>query len=109
MCAEGAILQLTRCGALDAAKHGVRVNAVCPGPILTDGTRRHAEAEGRSLEECTAEMVSGLIIKRCAPFDSGKNRFLRRALWGEGRSTAVCAMRGDDQVFTFTEFPGASQ
>ena len=36
----GAILQLTRCGALDAAKHGIRVNAVCPGPIPTDGTRR---------------------------------------------------------------------
>ena len=62
----GAILQLTRCAALDAAKAGVRVNAVCPGPIMTAGTRAHAESQGKSLEETVADMTEQLIIKRYA-------------------------------------------
>ena len=63
--AAGAILQLTRCAALDAAKAGVRVNAVCPGPILTAGTQAHADSQGKTLEEAVAEMTEQLIIKRC--------------------------------------------
>lgn len=41
-----------------------RVNAVCPGPILTEGTARHAANEGKSVEEICADMTSGLILKR---------------------------------------------
>jgi NAD(P)-dependent dehydrogenase (short-subunit alcohol dehydrogenase family) len=32
---KGGVLMLTRCLALDLAKEGIRVNAVCPGAILT--------------------------------------------------------------------------
>lgn len=56
---------MTRCTALDAAKWGVRVNAVCPGPILTDGTQRHANMLAVTLEEACAEMTSHQIIPRC--------------------------------------------
>ncbi len=62
--AAGAILQLTRCAALDAAAAGVRVNAVCPGPIMTPGTQAHAESQGKTLEDTVAEMTQQLIIKR---------------------------------------------
>lgn len=62
----GAILQLTRCGAMDAAKHNVRVNAVCPGPILTPSTQKHAEFEGTTLEVATAKMAAQTILNRCA-------------------------------------------
>ena len=41
-----------------------RVNAVCPGPILTEGTARHAANEGKSVEEICADMTSGLILRR---------------------------------------------
>jgi NAD(P)-dependent dehydrogenase (short-subunit alcohol dehydrogenase family) len=57
---------MTRCTALDAAKWGVRVNAVCPGPILTDGTMRHAQMLGVTLEEACREMTSHQIIPRSA-------------------------------------------
>jgi len=41
-----------------------RVNAVNPGPILTDGTRRQAASEGRTLEEMTAVLTSGMVLKK---------------------------------------------
>ena len=61
---KAAQLHMTRLVALDEGKHGIRVNAVCPGPILTDGTRRHAKDLGQSLEKVCADMVSNLAIKR---------------------------------------------
>lgn len=79
--AQAAILGLSRNVALDVGRHNIRVsprvtpvvpavaavrspafppaqvNTVLPGPILTDGTRRHAASLGMTLEEVTAEMV----------------------------------------------------
>jgi NAD(P)-dependent dehydrogenase (short-subunit alcohol dehydrogenase family) len=42
---KSAILALTRCTAIDCGPYGIRVNAICPGPILTDATRKHAESQ----------------------------------------------------------------
>ena len=61
---KGALLQLTRNMAADAGKHGIRVNAVCPGPILTDGTARHAASQNKTVAEVTDELTSHLILKR---------------------------------------------
>lgn len=33
---KAAVLQLTRCMALDLARHGIRANAICPGFVRTD-------------------------------------------------------------------------
>ncbi|DBB10775.1 hypothetical protein WJX82_008523 [Trebouxia sp. C0006] len=61
---KAAVNEMTRCCALDLGKHSIRVNAVCPGPILTEGTRRHAASEGKSVEEAVKEMTSHMIMPR---------------------------------------------
>ena len=43
---KGAVLQMTRCMALDLAPFNVRVNSVCPGCIDTTATRKEAAALG---------------------------------------------------------------
>ena len=44
--------------------HACRVNAVCPGPILTDASEAHAASVGKSLEELCEEMTRPLILQR---------------------------------------------
>jgi 2-keto-3-deoxy-L-fuconate dehydrogenase len=41
---KGAILSLTRSMAIDFAKHGIRVNALCPGGVETPMLERYADA-----------------------------------------------------------------
>ena len=43
---KGAVVQLTRCLALDHAADGIRVNSLCPGPIDTPLARRGREQSG---------------------------------------------------------------
>ena len=47
---KGAIIQLTKCLSLDHARDGIRVNAVCPGPIDTPLARRGREQAGNPEE-----------------------------------------------------------
>jgi NAD(P)-dependent dehydrogenase (short-subunit alcohol dehydrogenase family) len=61
---KAAILQMTRNIAIDVGKDGIRVNAVCPGPILTEATTRHAKGVGKTLEEVVADLTGHLILKR---------------------------------------------
>lgn len=44
-----------------------RVNTVAPGPILTDGTKRHAASTGQALDALCEEMTCKQIIQRCGP------------------------------------------
>lgn len=47
---KAALLQMTRNMALDLAPSGIRVNAVCPGTIVTQATERHRIQTGLSME-----------------------------------------------------------
>lgn len=40
------------------------MNALCPGPIITSGTTKHAASVGKTLEELCQEMTEPLILKR---------------------------------------------
>mmetsp|Transcript_45145 Transcript_45145/g.106478 ORF Transcript_45145/g.106478 Transcript_45145/m.106478 type:complete len:140 (+) Transcript_45145:546-965(+) len=51
---KAAIVQLSRCMAYDLASQNIRVNTVCPGPIYTQGTERHAKSVGMAVEELVA-------------------------------------------------------
>lgn len=54
---KAAVLGLTRSMAYDHADQGIRVNAICPGPTLTQyHVRRRAASKGISLEAAEAEM-----------------------------------------------------
>ena len=55
VCSKWALLGFTQTLALELAPHNIRVNAVCPGPIVGDRIEQlvamHAQAEGKSFDE----------------------------------------------------------
>jgi NAD(P)-dependent dehydrogenase (short-subunit alcohol dehydrogenase family) len=61
---KAAVAGLTRAMALDHAADGIRVNAVCPGPIFTRFHERRAETAGQSFEAFRAEFGRGTMLKR---------------------------------------------
>jgi NAD(P)-dependent dehydrogenase (short-subunit alcohol dehydrogenase family) len=61
---KAAVTGLTRALALDHAAEGIRVNAVCPGPIFTRFHERRATAAGKTFEEFRAEFARGTMLKR---------------------------------------------
>jgi 2-hydroxycyclohexanecarboxyl-CoA dehydrogenase len=61
---KAAVAGLTRAMALDHAGEGIRVNAVCPGPIFTRFHERRAEAAGKTVEEFQAAFGRGTMLKR---------------------------------------------
>ena len=61
---KGALLQLTRCLALDLAKHNIRVNCICPGSIYTPATERHIQFEKADKAEFLKEASESNFLKR---------------------------------------------
>ncbi len=61
---KAAVAGLTRAMALDHAVDGVRVNAVCPGPIFTRFHERRAAAAGKTPGQFQAEFGRGTMLKR---------------------------------------------
>eukprot|EP01120_Amphizonella_sp_Union-15-10_P007275 TRINITY_DN2436_c0_g1_i1.p1 TRINITY_DN2436_c0_g1~~TRINITY_DN2436_c0_g1_i1.p1 ORF type:complete len:255 (-),score=40.30 TRINITY_DN2436_c0_g1_i1:83-847(-) len=60
---KGAVLQLTRCVALDVGVDGIRVNAVCPGTIYPTIAVKRAHA-GQTEQEIFEHACSGQFLKR---------------------------------------------
>jgi len=60
---KGAILQMTRCMALDLGHDNIRVNAICPGFIDTPATANHAKKLGITKES----LVKDAITKHALP------------------------------------------
>lgn len=52
-----AVLGLTRSAAMDYARHGIRINCICPGAIDTPMLRNAMERRGRDVED-TAKRLS---------------------------------------------------
>jgi len=48
---KGAMLTMTKCMALDLAPYKIRVNAICPGCILTSASYREIERMGLTFEQ----------------------------------------------------------
>lgn len=75
---KGAVLQLTRTLALECAPDGINVNAICPGPFLTDMNRSIADTDdGVRLIGLTAlkrwarlEEIQGAAIYLASPASS---------------------------------------
>ena len=63
---KGAVMQLTRCLAMDLAPYHIRVNCVCPGSVLTPATERHKQFVGADREEFLAEAGESNFMKRVA-------------------------------------------
>ena len=63
---KGALLQLTRCLALDLAPHNIRVNCVCPGAVLTDATERHRRFVNMEKDKFLKAAADPSMMKRIA-------------------------------------------
>jgi NAD(P)-dependent dehydrogenase (short-subunit alcohol dehydrogenase family) len=61
---KGAVMQLTRCLAMDLAPDGIRVNAICPGAIHTQATDRHIASLGLDPEQAYADFASDALMNR---------------------------------------------
>ena len=68
VCAKWALLGFNQTVALEVAEHGIRVNAVCPGPIegdrIEDVMAHHAEVEGRPVAEIRRIWADAAPMKR---------------------------------------------
>jgi NAD(P)-dependent dehydrogenase (short-subunit alcohol dehydrogenase family) len=61
---KAAVAGLTRALAFDHAADGIRVNAVCPGPIFTRFHERRAAAAGKTLEQFGSEFGRHTMLGR---------------------------------------------
>ncbi|MEX2224637.1 MAG: SDR family oxidoreductase [Candidatus Rokuibacteriota bacterium] len=61
---KAAVAGLTRAMALDHAAEGIRVNAVCPGPIFTRFHERRAATAGKTFEQFKSDFGRGTMLGR---------------------------------------------
>lgn len=66
---KGALLAWSRALAVELAAEGIRVNAVCPGPIDTSLLRREFAAEADPAGACAAEIAMVPLGRLGAPAD----------------------------------------
>jgi NAD(P)-dependent dehydrogenase (short-subunit alcohol dehydrogenase family) len=63
---KGAVIQITRCMALDHAQDNIRVNSVCPGEIHTQMVDDILSNKGGDLQQSLRELAAGIPIRRLA-------------------------------------------
>ena len=63
---KGAVIQITRCMALDHARDNIRVNAVCPGEIHTRMVDDILAKRGGDLAQNIRQLASGIPMRRLA-------------------------------------------
>ncbi|MHB8478056.1 MAG: SDR family NAD(P)-dependent oxidoreductase [Steroidobacteraceae bacterium] len=63
---KGAVVQITRCMALDHARDHIRVNSVCPGEIHTRMVDDILAKRGGDLADQLRELAAGIPLRRLA-------------------------------------------
>jgi meso-butanediol dehydrogenase / (S,S)-butanediol dehydrogenase / diacetyl reductase len=63
---KGAVLQITRCMALDHARDNIRINAVCPGEIHTRMVEEILARRGGNTAENLRQLAAGIPLRRLA-------------------------------------------
>jgi len=63
---KAGIISMTKTLAFEEAKHGIRVNAVCPGLTLTPFHLKRAEKDGRTRKDLDNEAAGGCLLQRWA-------------------------------------------
>lgn len=63
---KGAVIQITRCMALDHARDGIRVNSVCPGEIHTRMVDEILAAKGGDPAANVRALAAGIPMRRLA-------------------------------------------
>jgi NAD(P)-dependent dehydrogenase (short-subunit alcohol dehydrogenase family) len=61
---KAALVEMTRCMALDLAPFNVRVNCVCPGYILTPAFYSYVDQSGVALKQMERDLSNLTILKR---------------------------------------------
>jgi len=61
---KGAVIQLSKCLAMDLAKYNIRVNSICPGSIRTRATDQHIESLGLDPEKAYEDFGNDALLKR---------------------------------------------
>ncbi len=61
---KAALVEMTRCMALDLAPFGIRANCICPGYILTPAFYGYVEQTGIPLEKAQKDLSDQTILKR---------------------------------------------
>jgi NAD(P)-dependent dehydrogenase (short-subunit alcohol dehydrogenase family) len=61
---KAALVNMTRCMAMDLAPYNIRVNCVCPGTIRTSATERHLAKTGMSEAEFVARNAPLHLLNR---------------------------------------------
>jgi len=70
---KGAVLQITRCLALDHARDNIRVNSVCPGEIHTQMVEEILAAQGGDRQQQLQKLAAGIPMRRLAsPLEVGR-------------------------------------
>lgn len=72
---KAAMVQMCRNMAMDLGRYKIRVNAVCPGSIITAASYRHMEKVGMTLEEFDAQEGAKTFVGR-----AGKPREVAAAI-----------------------------
>ena len=61
---KGALVQMTRCLALDLAPDNIRVNCVCPGAVLTQATELHRQFTGEDRDQFLTDAANSNFLNR---------------------------------------------
>ena len=73
---KAALVAMTRALAAEEAASGIRVNAVCPGSVLTPYTRGRAAARGKTEAELAVSGMAPCLLKRWGTPDEVANPIL---------------------------------